>query len=326
MRKILLSLAVAFGMQAGAQTIDTIVTIDTTTTIDTVTTVDTVMLVNKTDSTVVSIPISEIDSMTFDNDTTTNYNIITTYDTTVVYDTIWSSNSGHVLLPGNVTCDTMYISVTGCGGDTSIVYNGYTYGLVEIGGQCWFDENLRTTTYRDGSAINYPDTNNTVWMNDSTGAYAWYDNDSTTYDSIYGKLYNWDAVDNSAGLCPTGWHVPTDCEWMYLEGSVGMSINNQEKIGKRGTDEGGKLKETGTIHWKSPNTGATNSSGFSGLGGGRRTSSGFYAYIRDQGDFWTSTITSTSFAWYRILSYFENRITRNYFYHRYAFSVRCIRD
>ena len=98
-----------------AQTID-IVTIDTTTTIDTVTTVDTVMLVNKTDSTVVSIPISEIDSIA-SNDATTNYNYSYTYDTTVTYDTVW---------------------LGACNGLTSLTYNGYVYNLVEIGNQCWF--------------------------------------------------------------------------------------------------------------------------------------------------------------------------------------------
>ena len=157
MRKILLSLAVAFGMQAGAQTIDTIVTIDTTTTIDTVSTVDTILIRHFDDGTSDSMATHKIDSMTFDDDTTTNYNYTYTYDTTITYDTSYS----------------------GCNGLTSLTYNGYTYDLVEIGGQCWFKENLQTTTYKDGTPIDYPGTDTSIWNNDTTGAYAWYDNDSS---------------------------------------------------------------------------------------------------------------------------------------------------
>ena len=104
-----------------------------------------------------------------------------------------------------------------CNGLTSITYNGYTYDLVEIGTQCWFKENLRTTMYRDSTPIDYLSTNNTAWQNNTTGAYAWYDNDSTSYASNYGALYNWYAVDNSSGLCPTGWHVPSDSAWVVLD-------------------------------------------------------------------------------------------------------------
>jgi len=289
MKKILLSLAVVFGMQAGAQTIDTIVTIDTTTTIDTVTTVDTVMLVNKTDSTVVSIPISEIDSVTFDDDTITNYNFTYTYDTTVTYDTIYNP----------------------CNGLSSITYHGYAYDLVEIGNQCWFKENLRTAMYRDTTPINYPGTDNTAWSNDTIGAYAWYNNDSTTHDSIYGKLYNWYAVDNPTGLCPTGWHVPSDSAWTVL-GSY-LEANGYNYDGSLTGNKYGKAMAD-SVGWNSSTvTGAVgntdyptyrNKSGFSGLpGGGRKfdgtNSCGMACYTYKKGfraHWWTSSQFSASSA------------------------------
>jgi hypothetical protein len=132
-------------------------------------------------------------------------------------------NAGAALLPGNDTCDDQYISVTGCGGQSSINYDGRVYDLVEIGGQCWFAENLATDQYRNGDAIPTGLTNS-AWQNTSSGAYAIYNSDANN-DLIYGKLYNFYAVSDPRGLCPVGWHVPTYCEWMYLEGSLGMSVS-----------------------------------------------------------------------------------------------------
>jgi len=276
-----------------------------------VVTVDTLMIRHFTGGATDSVSISTIDSITF----------------VYIYDTLWTGGGpGSIVLPGNATCDTMYISVTGCGGLTTLTYNGYTYDLVEIGGQCWFAENLQTTKYSDGSPIDYPGTNNTAWQNNTTGAYAWYDNDSSTYAPDYGALYNWYSVDNAAGLCPTGWHVPTDCEWMYLEDTLGMSTADQEDTGLRGTDEGGKLKETGTTHWLSPNTGATNSSGFTGLPGGYRSFNGNFNTIGYYGYWWSSTEDSTSSDGFRILYYSNGTVGRNYYGKDYGYSVRCLRD
>lgn len=230
---------------------------------------------------------------------------------------------GSVVLPGNLTCDTQYINVMGCGGDTSITYNGYTYGLVEIGGQCWLKENLRTTKYSDGTPINFHDTIHSQWQYDTSGAYAWYDNDSSTY-SQYGAYYNWYAVDNSSGLCPTGWHVPTDCEWMFMEGSIGMSIIDQEKKGYRGTDEGGKLKDT-TL-WAVPNTGATNISGFTAFPGGQRYYDGGFDLINKFGYWWTSSTEYLIYPIYRSIDYNFSTITRYSYYKNYGYSVRCIKD
>jgi uncharacterized protein (TIGR02145 family) len=220
-----------------------------------------------------------------------------------------------------------------CNGLTSITYNGYDYNLVEIGGQCWFKENLQTTTYRDGSFISYPDTNNTLWANDTTGAYTWYDNDSTTYASTYGALYNWHAVDNPAGLCPTGWHVPSDAEWTVLETYLKANGYNYD-----GSTTGNKYAKAlaDTVLWGSDTTiGAVgntdypsyrNKSGFSGLPGGYRNASGSSNTIGSIGSWWSSTQKDTFNAWGRNLYYFTSYVDRHGNDLESGVSVRCLKD
>lgn len=232
------------------------------------------------------------------------------------------SGTGAQLLPGNATCSTQNISVTGCGGQTSLTYDGRTYDLVEIGGQCWFADNLVTDQYRNGDLIT-TGLDNTTWQNTTAGAYAIYNNDPAN-DVTYGKLYNWYTTVDTRGLCPTGWHVPTDCEWMYLEGSLGMSVADQETAGYRGTTEGGALKAT--TNWLSPNTGATNSSGFTGFPGGYRSVNGPYTNIGYSGGWWSSTEDDSGTAWNRGLYYSSSSVGRDGNDKRYGFSVRCVRD
>jgi len=93
--------------------------------------------------------------------------------------------------------------------------DGNVYRTVQIGNQVWMAENLKTTKYPDGTSISYPGADNTAWQNNTTGAYAWYNNDISWKDS-YGALYNWHAVNSDKGLCPPGWHVPSDAEWTQL--------------------------------------------------------------------------------------------------------------
>ncbi|MEN9333014.1 MAG: hypothetical protein RLY35_194 [Bacteroidota bacterium] len=233
-----------------------------------------------------------------------------------------SSGTGAQFLPGNATCSTQNISVNGCGVQTSLTYDGRTYDLVEIGGQCWFADNLATDQYRNGDPIP-TGLDNTTWQNTTAGAYAIYNNDPAN-DVIYGKLYNWYTTVDSRGLCPTGWHVPTDCEWMYLESSLGMSVADQETGGFRGTNEGGVLKAT--TNWNSPNTGATNSSGFNALPGGYRYGYGTYYGIGNNGYWWSSTEDDSYYAWYRGLSYSSSLVGRYSNFKHYGCSVRCIRD
>jgi uncharacterized protein (TIGR02145 family) len=136
--------------------------------------------------------------------------------------------------------------------------DGNTYKVVIIGTQVWMAENLKTTKYSDGTPIPLV-TDNTAWSNLTTPGYCWYNNDSATIAQTYGALYNWYTV-NTGNLCPAGWHVPTDAEWTILITYLG------------GEDvAGGKLKEAGTAHWSSPNTGATNETGFTALPGGFRS-------------------------------------------------------
>ncbi len=232
------------------------------------------------------------------------------------------SGTGTQLLPGNATCATQNISVTGCGGQTSLTYDGRTYDLVEIGGQCWFADNLATDQYRNGDAIP-TGLDDVTWQNTTSGAFAIYNNDPAN-DATYGKLYNWYTTVDSRGLCPTGWHVPTDCEWMYLEGSLGMSVTDQEAVGYRGTNEGGALKAT--TNWISPNTGATNSSGFTAFPGGYSYGNGTYGTIGDIGNWWSSSENDSNYAWNRSLYYILSNVSRATNSKQLGFSVRCVRD
>lgn len=204
--------------------------------------------------------------------------------------------------------------------------DGNVYQTIKIGAQWWMAENLKVTHYRNGDAI--PNvTDNTEWENLSTGAWCSYSNDNGNTDT-YGLLYNWYTVDDSRNIAPTGWHVPTDEEWKQLEMYLGMSQSEADETGYRGTDEGGKLKESGTAHWHSPNTGATNESGFTALPGGHRGSDdGAYYGMGDYGRWWSATGYSSTRAWNRGLLYNYSDVYRSSLYYKpNGFSVRLVRD
>ncbi len=227
------------------------------------------------------------------------------------------------------TIELLIISAetTGCGELESITdIDGNVYSVVTIGSQCWMAENLKTSQYRNGDAIP-TGLSAEAWENTdegNIGAYAVY-NDDPANDVTYGKLYNWYAVDDSRGLCPTGWHVSSDAEWKEMEMHLGMSLSEANSAGYRGTDEGGKMKSTSSL-WNSPNVGATNESGFSGLPGGRRNYGGSFGDIGGNGYWWSSTELSASFAWYRKLYYDGSGVYRFDYYKRTGRSVRCLRD
>jgi uncharacterized protein (TIGR02145 family) len=234
-----------------------------------------------------------------------------------------TSGLGTQVLPGNTTCASEYINVVGCNGQTSLTYDGRTYDLVEIGGQCWFADNLATDQYRNGDPIP-TGLSYTTWQNTTAGAFAIYNNDLAN-DVTYGKLYNWYTTVDSRGLCPTGWHVPTDCEWMYLEGALGMTVAQQELANTwRGTTEGEAMKAT--TNWISPNTGATNSSGFTAFPGGARSDYGSYFDVGLYGNWWSSTEDDSNNAWLRSLNYSSSGVVRYSTNKPYGFSVRCVRD
>jgi uncharacterized protein (TIGR02145 family) len=197
------------------------------------------------------------------------------------------------------------------------------YNTVTIGSQVWMAENLKTTKYNDGTAI--PNvTVDAEWGALITGAYSDYGNNPAN-SNTYGRLYNWYAVDNNAStevasnggknVCPTNWHVPTDAEWTTLTTYLGGD-----------SVAGGKLKETDTTHWLSPNTGATNESGFTALPGDARDHDGSYYKVGLSGYWWSSEETFTTNAWSRFLYYDYTYVSRYDSGKRYGFSVRCIKD
>ena len=203
--------------------------------------------------------------------------------------------------------------------------DGNVYKTVLIGNQLWMAENLKVTRYRNGDAI--PNvTGKNKWENLKTGAYCNYDNNSSNV-STYGRLYNWYAVNDRRKIAPAGWHLPTDEEWKQLEMYLGMSQSKANETGWRGSDEGGKLKERGTIHWENPNKGATNSNGFTALPGGYRGhTDGAYDLMGIYGLWWSSTEYSSSHAWGHNLLYNNSDFFRYHGGKHYGFSVRLLRD
>jgi uncharacterized protein (TIGR02145 family) len=187
--------------------------------------------------------------------------------------------------------------------------DGNVYNTVIIGTQCWMKENLKTTKYNDSTAI--PNvTDNTAWVQLSTPGYCFYNNDVATYKNTYGALYNWYAV-NTGKLCPAGWHVPSDAEWQVLVDYLGGDHV-----------AGGKLKSTSG--WNSPNTGATNSSGFTALPGGNRGDGSWYKGY--SGTWWSSTEEISTHAWERNLGWNSSDMYK-YASGKYdGYSVRCVRD
>ncbi len=207
--------------------------------------------------------------------------------------------------------------------------DGNTYQTVKIGNQWWMAENLKVTHYNNGDNIPHV-TNNNTWASLLTGAYCNYNNDINNV-ATYGRLYNWYAVDDSRNIAPAGWHVPTDDEWKQMEMYLGMSQASANAIGFRGTDEGGKMKTTGTIQggdglWNYPNVGATNSSGFSAFPGGFRKHDGTFYLMGGNAVLWSSTEYSSIDAWYRVLYYSYSLVVRTNYYKQSGFSVRCVRD
>ena len=193
---------------------------------------------------------------------------------------------------------------------------GYIYDTasVTICNQVWRIYNLSVSTYRNGDSIPQV-TDGAQWSALTTGAWCWYNNDSATYASTYGKLYNWYAVNDARGLAPLGWHVPSQAEWSTLSTCLGGDAV-----------AGGKMKEEGLVHWFSPNNGADNSSGFTGLPGGARSFNGSFSFLGNYGYFWTSTQFSAGNAWNRYLLYSGSNLNTDIVNEPAGFSVRCLKD
>ena len=212
--------------------------------------------------------------------------------------------------------------------------DGNTYNSVIIGTQEWQKENLNVSKYSDGTIIPQV-TDPTQWANLTTGAWCYYQN-NTANGVVYGKIYNWYAVAgiyNSSSfnnpslrkqLAPQGWHIPSNAEWSSLINHLDPNANGGASLSNIA---GGKMKEAGTAHWNSPNTGADNSSSFTGLPGGNRlTTSGTYYGIGDRGDWWSSSEYNSSNAWYINIVSNDAGAGKFNFYKEAGLSVRCLNN
>lgn len=208
--------------------------------------------------------------------------------------------------------DVVTFKTSGEGGTTGTFTDprdGNVYKTITIGGQIWMAENLKylpsvvgSTTGSETIPYYYVYAYNGTNVSDAKAT----DNYNT-----YGVLYNWTAAIAS---CPAGWHLPSDAEWTKLTDNLG------------GEDiAGGKLKETGTTNWLSPNTGATNKANFTALPGGYRYNGGF-EYIGYYGYWWSATDVNTNYAWYRLLYFDLSNSYRYYMNKQSAYSIRCVKD
>jgi len=275
-------------------------------------------------------------TVTFQYDTTQTYNIVVSpaHDTTSGSTLVSFSYTLTGLKPNtkyHYRASATNSSGTGLGADVAFItkdtldftvgfnkdltydsiydIEGNKYHTIQIGSQTWTAENLKTTKYNDGTDISFsPDV--LEWYGLTTAAYTFYNSDSLGY----GAMYNWYAVE-SGKLCPSGWHVPSDDEFTALTDYLGgMDV------------AGGKLKETGTAHWLTPNTDATNESGFSAVPGGYRNFSGTYNSITNYAYWWTSTELTETGAWYRDVYYAYSAVDRSNTHKRTGASVRCVKD
>ena len=186
---------------------------------------------------------------------------------------------------------------------------------VDLCNGTWMLKNLDVKTYRNGDPIPQV-TDNATWLMLNTGAWCWYNNDSATYAAIYGRLYNWWAVNDRRGLAPRGWHVPTTTEWQSVIDCLGG-----EAVA------GAALKEAGTTHWLSPNTGANNSSGFTGLPvGGRFGSDGSFINNGMYCDWWSATPVSVAVGKTFYVGKDSASVKEGGHLNYHGFSVRCKKD
>jgi len=228
---------------------------------------------------------------------------------------------------------------SGCGGLTTMTdaRDSKVYNIKEIGTQCWMAQNLNYGTYVTVA---------TGQGGAGTQKYCYANAEGNC--GVVGGLYEWAEMMNGStacngdatcppcttpvqGICPSGWHIPSHYEWTLLEKSVGSNPDafpyDITTIAWLGTDEGGNLKETGTSHWSSPNTGATNTSGFNALGGGALIGSpAGFSYFMEKGQWWTATQFDGANTWFRNVSTYNALVYRGYNPKTYAHSVRCVKD
>jgi len=227
-----------------------------------------------------------------------------------------------------------------CGNQLTDSRDGNSYNTIQIGSQCWMETNLAYLPTVSPSA-NGSSTSPYYYVYGYEGSDIVAAKATNNYQ-VYGALYNWPAAmggqassssvpSGIQGVCPAGWHLPSDEELKMLEGEVDSQYDypdpEWDQMDFNGSDVGGKLKEAGTTHWNSPNTGANNNSGFTALPAGYRlsTAGGFYS-VEYSGYLWSTTEFIPGFNWHRTLFYDKNEIFRAYLNSDNGFSVRCLKD
>jgi uncharacterized protein (TIGR02145 family) len=204
--------------------------------------------------------------------------------------------------------------------------DGNEYETIKIGMQWWMTENLRVTRYQNGDSVRHePDDD--LWPVLTEGAYSIYDHHGANIIP-YGLMYNWYAATDERNIAPEGWHVATDDDWKELEVYMGMPESELEVYQWRGTNEGEKIKETGTLHWVAPNAYASDEYGFKARPNGFRSKYGFNG-LAHQAYFWTSSIfngATDTYGWARSLHRDRTEIGRVYYDKTNGYGIRCVKD
>jgi uncharacterized protein (TIGR02145 family) len=255
--------------------------------------------------------------------TLTGLNPSTTY-----YVRAYATNSVGTAYGNEVSFITTAIPSFTCGTSTVSDVDGNNYNTVQIGNQCWTQSNLKVSKYRNGDHIP-TGLSDSAWVNNTSGAYVIYNNDSLN-DTLYGKLYNHYAVMDTRGLCPTGWHVPTDGEWNVMAKYLDLNADTVCNSCWQSAIAGGALKSTAIQPtpggWTPPNSGATNSSNFTALPGGIQFFDSRFVNLGTNGNWWSMSFSGSYFALYRELQFDFGAIYRGVHYRTNGFSVRCLRD
>jgi uncharacterized protein (TIGR02145 family) len=213
------------------------------------------------------------------------------------------------------------------GGITTAIFNpdlsystmtdqdGNVCKTIQIGTKVWMAENLKVTSYRNGDLIGTTDPSTISISGEMSPKYQWPGMNDESSVATYGRLYTWFTVTDSRNIAPAGWHVASYDEWITLRDFLGGE-----------NMAGGKLKETGTTHWVSPNTGATNESGFTALPGGLREPAGFFYTDGRLGNWWTTTVSVSPKAWHAYTDGVAGYLLLLDSPESLGYSVRCVKD